>query len=185
MAYEDIDLDAIESNKDEAPDYRPLNKSAPLDAPVQIDARMRYIATLQSEESSRYEEFARIADGEGLGRIAKVFRDILREEESHSKELQEASSTMTNLRTAITREESQIEMIKSVIKLADREKDRDLLARLEGILEGEQGHIEKLERAMSALEKQMKEISKSRSRDEKEEQLCHYGICVPKPVEED
>ena len=123
--YEEIDLDAIESNKDEAPDYRPLLKSSSqgLGASPEINYRMRYLSSLESREKASYAEFAKIADKEGMKKIALVFRDILQDEKSHADELEQKNNTMMNLRTSIKGELNKIDTIKSVMDQAPKEKD--------------------------------------------------------------
>ncbi len=177
--YEEIDLDAIESNKDEAPDYRPMLKSQSSGTPVSVEYRMRYLSTLESEEKASYQEFARIADQQGMRKIAKVFRDILQDEKGHADELAEKSSTVTNLKTAIQREKDKIGTIKSVMAEAEKENDSSVTARLSSMLAEEQGHVEKLGKALDELEKDIARMKSGRKEEENEE-FCTYGVCVPK-----
>jgi rubrerythrin len=177
--YENIDLDAVESNEDEAPDYRPmLKKSGSLGAPAEIRYRMNYLSTLETEEKSRYEEFARVAQGEGMSQIARVFREIMREEERHSDSLAGHNATLSNLRIAIDRELSKLETIKSVIGMADEKKDRGLLKKLQTMLEEETGHVKRLRGALEGLEKDMRAAEKKREGGKKAERVCSMGVCT-------
>ncbi len=176
-AYEDIELDAIESNKDEAPDYRPFLKSE-LSAPLQIETRMRYLASLESEERSRYEEFARVADGEGLAKIAKVFRDIMKEEETHNRRIEQARSTQMNLKTSIAREEATIGTIKGIMKGLEAGKDPVTMEKMRRMLSEEEGHARKLREALAGLEKEIESMKRSAPpAPEKKEKYCTYGVC--------
>jgi rubrerythrin len=178
--HEEIDLDAIESNKDEAPDYRPMLKSGGPGAPADINYRMRYLSTLESEEKASYAEFARIADKEGMRKIAGVFREILKEEKDHTKEMADTNNTMMNLRTAMQREKDKVDTIKSIMKAADNEKDIKTVSKLKDMLIEELGHISKLEKALDSIEK---EIAEMRRKKEKQtgngKKFCTWGVCGP------
>lgn len=179
--YEEIDLDAIESNKDEAPDYRPFLKSSAPGGPVNIEYRMRYLSTLESEEKSSYQEFAKIADREGMKKIASVFREILQEEKGHADKLADTNNTMMNIRTAIHREKDKIDSIESVMDAAYREKNSGVVAKLKDMLAEEKGHVEKLSDTLAELENEIKEMKKEKNeKPEKQENYCTYGVCVPK-----
>lgn len=182
--YEQIDLDAIESNKDEAPDYRPFLKSSAPGAPVNIEYRMRYLSTLESEEKASYGEFAKIADSEGLRKVAGVFKKILEEEKEHEKRLKKSNETMMNLRTSVQREKDKIKIMEDIIDEAYREKDTKIVSKLKGMVGEEQGHVTMLEAALTELEKKqekmngmMKKDSEKRAGDHDEH--CNYGVCVP------
>jgi rubrerythrin len=174
LMYEEIDLDAIESNKDEAPDYRPmLQSSGGLGAPVSVD-RMRYLATLETEEKARYDEFSKAADSEGFRKIAKLFKDMMAEEESHAEDTG-GTKTLLNLRTAIRREQDKIEVIKGMLRDAEGDGDGKTAEKLRGMLAEEEGHVRMLEEALKEVEGAIKKNYKS-----KEEYYCSYGVCVPK-----
>ena len=181
--YEEIDLDAIESNKDEAPDYRPLLRSG-LSAPVDVDTtryRVRILSTLESEERSRYEEFARIADEEGLAKIAGVFRNIMKEEQKHAASLPEIpkNRTVTNVKASIVRENEKIEIIKSMLDGAEEEGDAVLSAKLRRMLAEEQGHVMVLKNAMGVIERRAAE-EKPAATEEEPGMVCEFGKCVKK-----
>ena len=187
--YEQIDLDAIESNKDEAPDYRPFLKSSALGAPVNIEYRMRYLSTLESTEKASYDEFARIADREGLKKVAGVFREILEEEKEHEKKLKESNETLMNLRTSIQREKDKVNMIKDILDEAYREKDTKVVSSLRGMISEEQGHVEKLEEAAQELDKKQQQMKEQMKKDAakkagEKEKYCSYGVCVVKENED-
>jgi bacterioferritin (cytochrome b1) len=185
--YEEIDLDAIESNKDEAPDYRPLleSSSQSLGARPDINYRMRYLSSLESQEKASYAEFAKIADKEGMKKIASVFRDILQDEKSHADELEQKNNTMMNLRTSIKGELNKMDTIKSVMDQAEKEKDTNVVDKLKAMLDEEQGHVEKLSKALEGLEEEMGQMKKAKKgMGEKPRELCTYGVCVPKPKRE-
>jgi rubrerythrin len=176
--YEEIDLDAIESNKDEAPDYRPMLRADSGGTPVSPDIsyRVRYLSTLECEEKSRYEEFAKIAQGEGMTKIAKVFRDILREEEKHAESLPEKNQTFVNLKAAIDREESKLKIIKSILSDADEDEDKGLVKKLGRMLEEEAGHVDKLKEALSNLEEEMRK--KAQPGEPEKRVVCTYNVCT-------
>ncbi|MBN1896663.1 MAG: rubrerythrin family protein [Candidatus Aenigmarchaeota archaeon] len=172
--YEEIDLDGIESNKDEAPDYRPMLKSSSgLGAPVTVD-RMRYLATLETEEKARYSEFSKAADNEGFRKIANLFKDIMAEEENHNDEMG-GTKTLMNLRTAIKREKDKTEVIKKMITDSEASDDDENTERLSRMLVEEELHIKKLEEALKEVDTEIKKNYKS-----SEEYYCTYGVCVPK-----
>lgn len=175
-AEEEIELDAIESNKDESPDYRPFLKSD-LGAPVQVETRMRYLASLESEERSRYEEFARVADGEGLSKIARVFRDIMKEEESHNRRIEQAHSTLMNLRTSIAREETTIGTIMGIMKALDEKRDAETLKKMRTMLSEEQGHARRLRDALEGLQKEIAALKDLRTPAANKDKYCTYGVC--------
>jgi rubrerythrin len=150
--YEKIDLDAIESNKDEAPDYKPLNKSRSLGAPVNVEYRMNYLSTLESEEKASYSEFAKIADREGLRKVAGVFKKILEDEKEHEKELRQENETMINLKTSIQRERDKIKVMDDIVDQALREKDTKTAIRVKEMIVEEHGHVKMLQAAVSELE---------------------------------
>ena len=181
--YEQIDLDAIESNKDEAPDYRPFLKSGSLGAPVTVEYRMRYLSTLESEEKSSYSEFAKIADREGLRQVAGVFKKILEEEKEHEKELNEGNETMMNLRTSIQREKDKIKIMNDIIDEAYREKDTKAVTKIKGMVGEEK--VSMLEAVLGELEKkQVQEKERMKKDAEKKDgesgELCNRGVCVPR-----
>ncbi len=172
--YEDIDLDAIESNRDEAPDYRPmLQSSGGLGAPVSVD-RMRYLATLETEEKARYSEFSKAADSEGFRKIAMLFKDMMAEEEGHTEHTGGAK-TLLNLKTAIKREQDKVQVIKGMIHDAEASGDEETVKKLNRMLVEEELHVRKLQDALREVEGEIKKKYKS-----KEEYYCSYGVCVPK-----
>ncbi len=183
MSYEEIDLDAIESNKDEAPDYRPMLKSDGPGAPSEPDTRrytVNVLSTLETEEKSRYEEFAKVAEGEGLGKIARIFRDIMREEEGHSGELPE-SRTVNNLKTSIGREKEKLGILRSMISDAQKDGDTVMEEKLKAMFVQEEGHVRKLTEAVSELETRMDDVSKKKaSKSEESSRVCKMGKCVEK-----
>jgi len=181
-AEEEIELDAIESNRDEAPDYRPHLKSE-LGAPVQVETRMRYLAALESEERSRYEEFARVADDEGLSKIARVFRDIMKEEEAHGASIEQARSTLMNLKASIAREEATIGTIEGIIKALDRVKDAETLKKMRAMLADEEGHARRLRAALAGLEKEMEAMKGQRPSAAAKGKWCTFGVCVEEEEE--
>ncbi|MBN2330281.1 MAG: rubrerythrin family protein [Candidatus Aenigmarchaeota archaeon] len=181
--YEQIDLDAIESNKDEAPDYRPFLKSSSPGAPVNIEYRMRYLSSLESTEKASYDEFARIADREGLKKVAGVFRQILEQEKEHERKLNEGRETMTNLRMSIQREKDKITIMRDMLDEAYREKETKVVSRLKGMISEEEGHVIKLSEAAGELEKKMEQekdqLKKEAAEKEAESgQYCNLGVCV-------
>ncbi len=181
--YEEIDLDAIESNKDEAPDYRPmLKESGGLGAPASVDDsryRVKVLSTLESEERSSYSEFARVAEREGLSGIAKVFKEILKEEHGHSQELPR-SETLTNLKTSIMREKQKIQIMQSMMDESRKDGDFVMVDKLKGMIADEQGHVDMLSKAAAELEDRMdREAPKKDSRAEKE-MVCSFGRCTEK-----
>ena len=181
--YEEIDLDAIESNKDEAPDYRPMLQSSGggLGARPDINYRMRYLSSLESQEKASYAEFAKIADREGMKKIASVFREILRDEKSHEQELAQKNITMMNLKNSLKGELNKIDTIKSVMDQAAKEKNSDAQAKLKEMLAEEQGHVKKLGHALEDLERDIEEMQKKKKEKSKEpDEHCTYGVCVPK-----
>jgi rubrerythrin len=178
--YEEIDLDAIESNKDESPDYRPLLKAAPSGSPSSIEYRMRYLSTLESSEKASYAEFAKIAEKEGLMKIAKMFREILQEEKGHEKELADTSSTLMNLKASLKREKDKVNTIKSTINAAEKQGDSDIIVKLNDMLKEEQGHVEKFANAINELEKKMDEMKERKESKKEPKEVCSFGVCVPK-----
>jgi len=186
MVVEDrIILEGVASNRDEAPDYRRFMKPVPMENGDQVDDRVRYLAALQAEAKSRYEEFAKIADGEGLRSIAKMFRSIMKEQMTHSKGFDHARDTAMNLRTAMAREESKIETIKSVLKIADTERDRDMVMKLQGTLSGEEEHIQMLESALMELEREIEVMEKPAIEEHKPKKFSTFGITVMQERDED
>jgi len=182
---ESISLDGIESNKDEAPDYRRLSKPTPPDNTLQIDDRIRYFATLKSEAKSRYEEFAKIADDEGLKKVARLFRSIMREEKSHVRGFEHARNTAMNLRTSMAREETKIDTMKSIIRMSDAEKDRDIVLRLEETLIDEENHVKQLEDALLELEEEIEDMRKKEREEKRPKKFSSFGITVSNDIEED
>lgn len=171
--YENIDLDAIESNKDEAPDYRPMLKRDGLGAPVSVD-RMRYLATLETEEKARYDEFSKAADEEGFRKIARLFKDMMSEEEEHKDDMG-GTKTLMNLKTAIKREKDKLGVIRTMISDAEASDDGETAKMLKGTLADEESHVSKLEEALKEAETVINKRFKN-----KEEYYCTYGVCVPK-----
>lgn len=172
--YEEIDLDAIESNKDEAPDYRPMLKSSGgLGAPVGVD-RMRYLATLETEEKARYSEFSKAADNEGFRKIASLFKEMMDDDGGHAKDIG-GTKTLMNIKTAIRREKDKVGVIKTMIADAQSSDDEDTVKRLSKMLVEEELHIKKLTDAMKEVETEINKSFKN-----KEEYYCTYGVCVPK-----
>jgi len=173
--YEDIDLDAIESNKDESPDYRPMLQSSGggLGAPVSVD-RMRYLATLETEEKARYDEFSKAADTEGFRKIATMFKEMMAEEEGHAEHTG-GTKTLLNLKTALRREQDKLQVIKNMINDAEASDDEDTANKLNRMLVEEELHVRKLQDALKDVEAEIKKNYKS-----KEEYYCSYGVCVPK-----
>lgn len=172
--YENIELDAIESNKDEAPDYRPMLQKDGLGAPVSVD-RMRYLATLETEEKARYDEFSRSAEKEGFRKIAQMFKEMMSEEQGHADDIG-GDKTLMNIKTALQREKDKVEVIKSMI--ADAADDQDTAKKLNHMLVEEELHVKKLEEALKETETEIKKKYKT-----KEEYYCSYGLCVPKSDE--
>jgi rubrerythrin len=175
-----ISLDAIESNRDEAPDYRHKLKSESLShgAPTGTDDRVyrvRQIASLEAEERSRYEEFARIADKEGLKGVARIFRDILREETGHTEELP-APSTAANLRTSIGREKEKIGILRRMMEDAKAEGDFAFAERVKRMIAEEEGHVMKLSDAVDELQERMRAAVPKATKEE--ETFCEFGTCV-------
>ncbi len=172
--YDEIDLDAIESNKDEAPDYRPMLKSSGgLGAPVGVD-RMRYLATLETEEKARYDEFSKAAEKEGFRKIAHMFKEMMTEEEGHSDDIG-GTKTLMNLRTALKREQDKVEVIRNMLTDAETEEDLKTAGKLRRMLSEEEAHVKMLEGALKDAEAEIKKKYKT-----KEEYYCSYGVCVPK-----
>ncbi len=117
-----------------------------------------------------------------MKKIASVFRDILQDEKSHEDELAQKYNKMMNLRTSIKGEFNKIETIKSVMDQAEKEKNSRVVAKLRAMLDEEQGHVEKLSKALEGLEEEMRQMKKAKKEMEEEpRELCTYGVCVPKP----
>lgn len=194
--YEEISLDAIESNRDEAPDYKSRlhEGSRGLGAPTGTDDRVyrvRQIASLEAEERSRYEEFARVAEREGLRNIAAVFKGILMEEAGHAMQLPR-SQTAANLRTSVGREREKIEILKVMLSDARDEGDFALAGRLSRMVMEEEGHVRRLSDAIKLLESSPAPAPRATREEEnfcefgtcspasKMEKVCEFGTCVPK-----
>ena len=146
-------------------------------APAGLDNRMRYLSTLESMEKSSYAEFAKVADAEGLKKIAKVFREILHEEKKHDDTLSRTKDTLVNIRTAMKREVDKIDIINSIIEDADKEKDSALISRLRMMANEEKTHVERLDEALQALEKDMEAHEKDAGKEDTE-QICIFNVCT-------
>lgn len=179
--YENIDLDGIETDKDEKPDYKPLIASSDPGGPVDTSFRMRYLATLETEERSRYEEFAKVADSEGMKNIARVFRDILADEKNHQSKLKQTDQTITNLRTSVDREKEKINTMKSILDVLDKDKERPLVNQLNHMISEENGHVNKLNAALEKVEGEMAKLERD-TREKKKNKVCTFGVCVRNPV---
>ncbi len=182
--YEEIDLDAIESNKDEAPDYRPMLRSSGPSAPVEVDVnryRVRILSSLESEERSRYDEFAKVADAEGMEQVARMFRSILKEEGKHLQALPD-SRTVTNLRTSIVRENEKLEIIRSMLREAESGDDVALAVKLRKMLSEEERHVIMLGKALRELESGAGSPGQGPRPDAGEQtaMFCEFGKCVKK-----
>jgi rubrerythrin len=180
---EEISLDAIESNRDEAPDYRHKLKdgSQGLGTPAGTDDRVyrvRQIASLEAEEKSRYDEFARVAEKEGLKKIAGVFRNILREETGHAGDLP-VPRTAANVRTSIGREKEKIAILRRMAQNARGEGDFAFAENVKKMIAEEEGHVKMLEAADEELSEKMRGTEPKVTREE--ETFCEFGTCVTNP----
>jgi bacterioferritin (cytochrome b1) len=102
----------------------------------------------------------------------------MNEEKEHGKEFESTRSTIMNIRTAISREESKADTMKSVIRIMDPVRDMETIAKLRAAIADEEGHSTILRNALSEIEREMEALKTKGSAPTEEKKYCHLGICV-------